>query len=405
MAYVGHSSVCVLALAASLSASPALAKRVGDPVPNTFICTLVTGPVSVTAEAHQAAQQTGGRVVHTYSKVLNGFAIRTSQAAISRVADNNSRITACTPARYVSLPTHGSESASSGSVKPGGGGGGKPGSGTSGGDTIDWGVQRIGGPDLNADGSMKTYSNKAYVVDTGVDLQHPELSVAHSLHRSFASDGNPSADDSNGHGSHVAGVIAAKAANGGMVGVAPGATIVSVRVLGADGFGADTDVLAGLEYILDPVSGSVAGDVVNLSLIADPGSTVLDQAIPQLAGAGLKVIMAAGNSWKNVDVARVSPAYLNGTNLFTVSAFKKGNYYSYPSNSGPSVDFAEPGENIYSLSKDGGYATKSGTSMAAPHLSGILLVAGSAAPDGKTLKPRGIYSDPDGVYDTIGVRP
>lgn len=389
---------------ATLVAGGAEAQRAGDPVAGTFICTLVPGPVSVTFEAHQAASEAGGRVIHTYSHIFNGFALRASGNSVARMVERNPRITSCAQSRYVTLP----EGASSAAGKPGGGGG-KPGSGGgSGGDTIDWGVQRVGGPDLNADGSMKSYSKKAYVVDTGVDLDHPELAVRTDLSRSFLSDpaaGNDSADDFNGHGSHVAGVIGARAGNGGIVGVAPGVSLISVRVLDSGGSAPDIDVLAGLDYILSPDSQSAAGDVVNLSLTADSGSTVLDTAVTSLGDAGLKVVMAAGNSWANVDTANVSPAYLNGPNLFTVSAFKKDDFYSYPSNSGPSVDFAEPGDNIYSLDKNGGYTTKSGTSMAAPHLSGILVVAGSAAPNGTTRRPRGLFVDPDGVYDTIGVRP
>lgn len=303
------------------------------------------------------------------------------------------------------MPEGESSTAALGSGK----GGGKPGSGTTSGDRIDWGLARVKGPDLNSDGSMKSYARKAYVVDTGVDLDHPDLNTDLLLSRSFLSataPGNDSADDYNGHGSHVAGVIGAKANKSGTVGVAPGATIVSVRVLDASGSAPDVDVLAGLEYIYGSSSGAQPGDVVNLSLTADPGSTVLDATIRKLATErGLSIVMAAGNSWQNVNTANVSPAYLDGTNLYTVSAFKSGDYHSYPSNSGPSVDWAQPGENIYSLDKNGGYTTKSGTSMAAPHLSGILVARGTVVSGGKVLKPRGIYSDPDGTYDTIGILP
>lgn len=161
---------------------------------------------------------------------------------------------------------------------------------------------------------------------------------------------------------------------------------------------------AGLDYILTGQSDARTGDVVNLSLVADPGSTILDAGVKALAGAGLRVVMAAGNGWASTE--GVSPAYNNGANLYTVSAFKTGDEYSFPSNSGPSVDYAEPGENIYSLDKNGGYTTKSGSSMAAPHLSGILLATGgNVDPCGSTSIGSGIYTDPDGAGDTIGVLP
>lgn len=389
----------------------AAAQEIGEPVENLFVCRMAAGPASVTFDAGRAAAGSGGEVVHTYRNIFDGFAIRADVAAVRRIVAANPMISSCTQALWTGLPE--SDAAAYGAKGPGGGGGGGGGGGKPGGGTptptpaqvTDWGVERIGGPS-----SVSTSGRRAFVVDTGVDLDHPDLNVDVALSQSFLSArgrGNNSPDDYNGHGSHVAGVIAAIDNTIGVVGVAPGATVVSVRVLDKNGGAPDADVAKGLDYIAGLIDAGQAGpgDVVNLSLTADPGSSVLDAGVRALNDRGVFVVMAAGNSAQDVDASRVSPAYNNGEFLYSVSAFAAGDGYSFPSNSGASVDYAEPGENINSLDKDGGYAVKSGTSMAAPHLSGILLAAGSVASDGTTSPGSGLLGDPDGSGDTIGVLP
>ncbi len=110
----------------------------------------------------------------------------------------------------------------------------------------------------------------------------------------------------------------------------------------------------------------------------------------------MKFTLAAGNS--GISATQSSPARVNGSNIYTVSAFSTGDKWASFSNYGnPPVDYAEPGVGINSTYKGGGYASLSGTSMAAPHLAGILL-AGSVR-SGGTVK-----NDPDGTADTIGVK-
>jgi hypothetical protein len=400
-------SRCALAAAAVLvsGSNAAYAEEIGEVVPDLFICQMVPGPISVGYEARSAAAAVGGQIVHVYSHITNGFAIRVNARAIDALVESNPYISGCQPSLYVGLDAEGSAYPTKGPPGGGGGGGGKPGGDPApSGQTTDWGVDRVGGPYQTTNGG---YASRAYVVDTGVDLDHSDLTVNVDLSGSFLSSrgrGNDSPDDYNGHGTHVAGVIGALNNGYGTVGVAPGAEIVSIRVLDKNGSAPDADVAAGLEYLLTTQSDAQPGDVVNLSLVADPGSTILDVGVQALAEAGLRVVMAAGNGWTSTE--GVSPAYNDGTNLYTVSAFKTGDVYSFPSNSGPSIDYAEPGESIFSLDKNGGFTTKSGSSMAAPHLSGILLATGgNVVSCGITSIGSAPYTDPDGTGDAIGVLP
>lgn len=248
-----------------------------------------------------------------------------------------------------------------------------------------WGVARVNG------GASYTGSGVAWVIDTGIDLDHGDLNVDVSRSVNFVSRGKNSPDDGNGHGTHVAGTIAAIAGNGlDVVGVAAGATVIAVRVLDNSGSGTYSGVIAGVDHV---GANGKSGDVANMSL-GGPTSQALDDAVAA-ASKNVKFALAAGNNGD--DAGNYSPARVNGSNIYTISAIASNDCLTSWSNWGnPPVDFAEPGASILSTKKGGGTTTMSGTSMAAPHAAGLLLL-GNISSGGKAC------NDPDGNADTIGV--
>ena len=247
-------------------------------------------------------------------------------------------------------------------------------------ETMPWGITRVGGGVAS--------NGVAWIIDSGIDLDHPDLNVDINRSRDFISLRKPSPDDQNGHGTHVAGTIAAIDNEIGVIGVAAGATVISVRVLDRNGSGTTTSVIAGIDYVA--ANGS-AGDVANMSL-GGGISTALDNAVYTASQTGVKFVLAAGN--ESMDANNSSPARVNGSNIYTVSAMDSQNSFAYFSNYGSPVDYCAPGVNIYSCYKGGTYATLSGTSMAAPHVAGLLLI-GAIHTDGF------VSGDPDGNPDPI----
>ena len=249
--------------------------------------------------------------------------------------------------------------------------------------TITWSVKRVG----YGDGRGKT----AWVIDSGIDFDHPDLNVDRQRSRSFIS-GDASADDAHGHGTHVAGIIGAKNNSIGVLGVASDANLVSIRVLNKDGEGTLSSIIQALSYINEKAK---AGDVVNMSLGEEIISETLAQAVMNTASKGILIAIAAGNDHK--PARDFSPARANGQNIFTVSAVDSlDNFASFSNFGNDVVDVAAPGVLILSTFTNGRYAKMSGTSMAAPHVAGLLLLKGRNISHSGTAK-----NDPDGTADPV----
>lgn len=249
---------------------------------------------------------------------------------------------------------------------------------------ITWNIDRVG----YGDGTGK----KVWVIDTGIDFDHPDLNVNITLSRSFLG-AQTTADDENGHGTHVAGVIGAKNNTFGVLGVASGATLISLRVLDKDGEGKLSYIIQALSYI--NANGS-PGDVVNMSLGEDEGtSDILDEQVQNTAARGIYFAIAAGNEHETASTH--SPARANGSNIFTVSAIDSLDRFASFSNYGNDVvDYAVPGVRILSTYTNNRYAYMSGTSMAAPHMAGLLALKGRNITTSGFAK-----NDPDGTPDPI----
>ena len=354
-------------------AHPANAKA-GDKIPGSYICVFKDGAVSrgsVEAESRRSAQAAAAQLKHVYSVALRGFAVNASEQGIANMKANNPNIAYCEQDQEVTT----------GQFSPLGAPGG--GMTVQAAQETPWGIARVGG------GVPGTYAT-AWVIDSGIQLNHPDLNVDTARSRSFVRDSSPA--DQNGHGTHVAGTIAALDNGIGVIGVAPGAKVVAVRVLDRRGSGSTSGVIAGVDYV---AQNGRAGDVANMSL-GGGVSTSLDTAVVNAAAGGVRFALAAGNESDNAN--NHSPGRANGPNVYTVSAFSVGdNWASFSNYGNPPIDFAEPGVSIKSTWLNGGYNTISGTSMATPHLAGLLLL-------GTPRAGGNVNGDPDGNRDVIGVR-
>jgi hypothetical protein len=365
--------LAIAALPMVALAQPAYAQNAGDKIAGSYICVFNKGSVSrgnAQAEANRAAAAAGAQVTHVYSHALQGFAARMSAQAAEQMRAHNPNIAYCEQDQIVSLPPYQI------AAKPGGGGVQPP-------QETPWGIARVNG---GGAGTFRT----AWVLDTGIDLDHPDLSVDVARSRNFVAN-ESSPEDLNGHGTHVAGTIAALDNTIGVIGVAPGARVVAVRVLNRRGSGTNSSVIGGIDYV---AQFGQAGDVANMSLTGG-ASLALDTAVINASVGGVRFALAAGNNGANAN--NYSPARANGLNIYTVSAFGVGDRWASYSNYGnPPIDYAEPGSSIKSTWLNGGYNTISGTSMATPHLAGLLL-AGNVANGGSVI------GDPAAPADTIGV--
>ncbi|MGZ9931671.1 S8 family peptidase [Streptomyces sp. NC-S4] len=329
------------ASAAAPEPTPAPLKTAADPVPGKYIVTLEKG-----VDAVGAAQKLGLEPSFVYTSALNGFAVPLTPLQLTAVRSSPGVKSVEEDAKVRSVPRR---STAPGSRAP----------------SNSWGLDRIDQEKLPLDNNFTVAGSgagvTAYIMDTGIDYQHTEFGGPDATRAAFgfdAVDDGRDGQDCNGHGTHVAGTVA-----GQTYGVARKANLVSVRVLGCDGTGTFSGIIAGLDWV---AKNAKQPAVLNASLGGDR-SEALNNAANAVTDAGVLPVIAAGNSAK--DACLVSPA--SAPKAFTVAAANQYDEETYFSNHGECVSLYAPGEAIVSAQLGGGSVSLSGTSMAAPHVTGV----------------------------------
>ncbi|EPB1992356.1 S8 family peptidase [Acinetobacter baumannii] len=292
--------------------------------------------------AQNIAKQHAGKVLQSYDTVLKGFAIYlpdTAGTAFIEAMKKNPQVLSVESDTIVNIDATTQSNP-------------------------DWGLDRI---DQKALPLNSAYSylltgsgTTAYIVDTGILSSHQEFSGRVLSGYTAISDGNGTTD-CNGHGTHVAGTV-----GGTTYGVAKNVNLVPIRILGCDGSGASSNVIAGLDWIL---KNGKKPAVVNMSL-GGATSSSLDSAVENLYNNGYVMVVAAGNS--NTDACTSSPARVS--KAITVAATDNTDTRASYSNYGSCVDIFAPGSQINSSWIGSNTATKilNGTSMATPHVAGVV---------------------------------
>lgn len=239
---------------------------------------------------------------------------------------------------------------------------------------IPWGIDKIDAEKAWATSTADTV--KVAILDTGIDLDHPDLmsNIKGGINTIVSW---RSTNDDNGHGTHVAGIIAALNNAIGVVGVGPQIDLYAVKVLSRNGSGYTSDIIEGIQWA---IANNI--NVINLSLGTTADIQAFHDAIIAAKNAGITVVAAAGNSGP-ADNTVIYPAKYEEAVAVTATDSTDGQ--PYWSSRGPEVDIAAPGASIYSTYPDKRYATMSGTSMATPHVAGtaalILATHPSYTPD------------------------
>ncbi len=306
----------------------------GTPIEGSYIVVLRSAP-GLTRAAEVARGLGVATLRHEYNRALNGFAADLSDAEAARIA-RDPRVAFVEQDQIMSINT------------------------TQSGAT--WGLDRIDQRNLPLSNSF-TYSNTgagvtAYIIDTGILFSHSQFG-GRATSGFDAVDGG-SADDCNGHGTHVAGTV-----GGSTYGVAKGVNLVAVRVLNCSGSGTNSGVIAGIDWVTTHHTGANPA-VANMSL-GGGVSSALDNAVANSIADGVTYAIAAGNS--NRDACKFSPARV--ANAITVGATTSTDARASYSNYGKCLDLFAPGSSITSAWSNGGTNTISGTSMATPHVAGV----------------------------------
>jgi thermitase len=234
----------------------------------------------------------------------------------------------------------------------------------------------------------RTSCAKVAVLDTGIDTDHPDLAAnvnksddkpnngkdddkngyVDDTYGYNAIKGKGSGEDDNGHGTHVAGIVAARGNNAnGNAGVCWSAKLGAVKFMNAKGKGSTSDAIEGIEYAV-----KAGYKVINCSFGSSSKSSALHDAVDYAQSKNALLVVAAGNDSQNIDKHPLYPASYGDSNILAVAASTSSDTLASFSNYGAEgVDVAAPGDDVFSTYLGGGYRTLSGTSMAAPYAAGV----------------------------------
>ncbi|MFD7260617.1 S8 family peptidase [Streptomyces sp. NPDC059874] len=334
------------ASAAAPEPTPAPLLTAANPVPGKYIVTLEKGQ-----EAAKVAQKLGLKPSFVYTSAMTGFAVPLTPLQLTAVRNSPGVKSVEEDASVQSAPMPTSAEA----VRA---------------PSNSWGLDRIDQQSLPLDSNFTTSGNgagvTAYILDSGIDYTHDEFGGRATFGFDAVGDGR-SGQDCQGHGTHVAGTIA-----GRTYGVARKANLVSVRVLGCDGKGTWSGIIAGMDWV---AKNAKQPAVLNGSLGGDRSDS-MNNAATALSDAGVLPVVAAGNS--AVDACRISPA--SAARVLTVGATNVWDEETSFSNYGACVSLYAPGEQIASAKLGGGAIALNGTSMAAPHVAGVAALLKAAYP-------------------------
>lgn len=231
--------------------------------------------------------------------------------------------------------------------------------------TIDWGLVKLDIPKLHSQG----YTGKGVkigIIDSGCDINHKDLKIA--SHRDFT--GSGTAEDSTGHGTHVAGIIAAQGNSYGVIGVAPDAEIHIYKALDGQ--------KGSIKSVTSAISAAINDgmDIINMSLGATQGTKTLENLCKKAKDRGIVIVVASGNSGAE---QKFYPASYD--ECIAVGAIDESMRVAYFTSYGEQLDVVGPGARILSTHLNNGYAVLSGTSMASPFISGCLALMKQAGID------------------------
>ncbi len=254
-------------------------------------------------------------------------------------------------------------------------------------EVLPWGIDKIDAELVWPSGNTADPVKMA-IIDTGIDVKHPDLTA--NLKGGVSTVGyTTSYNDDNGHGTHVAGIVGAVDNEIGVIGAGPAIDLYAVKVLDRRGSGYLSDVIEGLDWAI-----AHGMQVVNMSLGTSADVLSFREAVQRVNSAGIVQVAAAGNSGGSVIYPAAYPE------VIAVSATDNTDTIASWSSRGPEVDLAAPGVSIYSTYKGQTYKTLSGTSMAAPHVAGAAALVLNSAIGAYDLNGNGVW-DPIEVQNKL----